>query len=166
MSKTYTINDMIEMFPWMEELKSEMSEVCYSSGCEAKLGERHYCGMSRCSKCGGQSISCGHRNKPDRWSGINMPNLHMVCVLEKLYCHTLVRVKNGIFAGDHPIDTNTREGNSLLFALDRGVSREDLEILWHKQCNKGDYSWYYDLNRAHGYLYCTSKYKPTDGLWL
>lgn len=143
-----TQEDLIEMFPWMAEL--ELRDNC---SCGASIGEQHYCDYARCKVCKGQLIACDCRtwgdgedwneviednSIADRWMGTVYPNLHRICIEQGFYCRDMVQLQMGTV----PLPDDNFE---LRICLSR---QPGCKVLFHQECEKGDYGWGYDLNRA------------------
>lgn len=126
--------DLIKLNPWMSQL--ELADTC--GICDAQLGEQHFCGWARCSRCSGQYISCGCEEPlADTWSGVFCPELHKVCLEQQLYCRS--------FIDDSPV--------SYKEAIESQSAGK--KVRWFVACSKEDEFADFDLNRAVKYLYST-----------
>jgi hypothetical protein len=151
---------LIERFPWMIELEDLLQETCHD--CAVAIGEHHIpgCDAARCRKCGGQHMVCGCDVETDIWSGLMMPNLYYLCLVNDLWCYDAIEINGKEF----PITTPemSRLGLSIQLSDDplvehgdslREIAGEEVTVInrrtkWHIPCKKGDPGAHADLNSA------------------
>lgn len=172
---------LIERFPWMVEFTDKLQETCHD--CAVTIGQRHVvgCDAARCRLCGGQHMCCGCDVEPDIWSGLMMPHLHYICLVDELWCYDAIEINGKEFPITSP--EMSRLGLSIQLSGDpleqyqdnlRDIAGEEVVSVnpcmkWHIPCKKGDPGAHADLNTASmvNAQRCEESNRPEQvGLWV